>query len=288
MAETVAANTIEPDLIRAWSPFALALRPPTGRVTMGEKLSRSAGHSVEFQDFREFHLGDDLRHLDWRAYARTDRLMVKVYRQETAPTVTLLIDFSASMQSSPAKLAWTRALARSFWDAARQAGATVSMFSSGDIRQGWQPIDGPEHLAKLEPQREPDLARWYRHPAMGRRRALVLLISDLLMEAEPRGLCAALARQADTLSIVQPLASFEEEPPIGMAVRLIDAETHEAADLVLDAATVDGYRKRLLKLRQDYSDEVRRRGGWLLRVSESHSVAELTRACISRGILLPA
>ena len=70
-------------------------RTPAG--TVGEKLGAQVGSSIEFMDFREYAPGDDLRRIDWAAYARSDRLMVRLYREEVTPHVDFLIDRSASM-----------------------------------------------------------------------------------------------------------------------------------------------------------------------------------------------
>src|SRR4029078_3735973 len=55
------------------------------------------GPSVEFRDYRDYHPGDDLRRLDWRLYAGSDRLCIKRYEQETNARCYLLCDTSASM-----------------------------------------------------------------------------------------------------------------------------------------------------------------------------------------------
>src|SRR5271156_3550474 len=66
-------------------------------VITGMHKSPHRGFSVEFSEHREYVPGDELRHLDWRAYARSDRYYVKLYEQETNLRATLVIDTSASM-----------------------------------------------------------------------------------------------------------------------------------------------------------------------------------------------
>src|SRR5215813_7414897 len=75
---------------------------PTGR--QGRRRSPLAGSSMEFADFRRYAPGDDFRRIDWRAYARLERLFLRVFEAEENITVTLLIDCSDSMQhGTPAK-----------------------------------------------------------------------------------------------------------------------------------------------------------------------------------------
>ncbi|MBY0111276.1 MAG: DUF58 domain-containing protein [Phycisphaerales bacterium] len=63
----------------------------------GERRSKRRGRSVEFDDFRNYAIGDDLRHIDWNIYARFDRLVIKLFREEEDMGVHLIVDASASM-----------------------------------------------------------------------------------------------------------------------------------------------------------------------------------------------
>ncbi len=71
-------------------------RPVRGRYA-GRHTSRQRGHSVEFNDYREYTPGDEVGDIDWKAYARSDRLYIKRFEHQTDMTVGLLIDASASM-----------------------------------------------------------------------------------------------------------------------------------------------------------------------------------------------
>ena len=78
----------------------------------GERRSRRRGRSVEFDDFRDYAPGDDLRHVDWNIYARLDRLYVKLFREEEDLALNILVDNSASMDmGSPGKLLFAHQLA---------------------------------------------------------------------------------------------------------------------------------------------------------------------------------
>lgn len=65
----------------------------------GERRSKRRGRSVEFDDFRNYTAGDDLRHIDWNVYARLDRLFIKLFREEEDLAVHVVVDASASMQT---------------------------------------------------------------------------------------------------------------------------------------------------------------------------------------------
>ena len=69
--------------------------PPRGPA--GERVGRGTGSSLEFHDRRSYEPGDDVRHLDWRAYARTDTLLVRQWREEVLARCEILLDGSRSM-----------------------------------------------------------------------------------------------------------------------------------------------------------------------------------------------
>src|SRR2546425_3232028 len=84
--------------------FRLAMpRAPIGG-RLGERLGSGTGSSLEFQDYRQYAPGDDLRHVDWAAYARSDVLTVRLYREEVAPRIDLVLDVSRSMAVTDQKL----------------------------------------------------------------------------------------------------------------------------------------------------------------------------------------
>src|SRR5438128_923822 len=83
--------------------FRLAMpRAPIGG-RLGERLGAGTGSSLEFREYRQYAPGDDLRHVDWAAYARSEVLAVRLYREEVAPRIDLVFDISRSMAISSEK-----------------------------------------------------------------------------------------------------------------------------------------------------------------------------------------
>ena len=72
--------------------YQLAVPERQQSKLVGELAGRRTGSSIEFQDRKDYTLGDDLRAIDWRAYARTDRLTVKMYREEICPSVEIVVE----------------------------------------------------------------------------------------------------------------------------------------------------------------------------------------------------
>src|SRR3989475_10370524 len=80
----------------------------------GERRSKRRGQSVEFADYRNYVVGDDLRFLDWNIYGRLDKLFLKLFLEEEDLHVYLLIDSSASMDfGDPSKLLYAKQIAAS-------------------------------------------------------------------------------------------------------------------------------------------------------------------------------
>src|SRR5215471_12683341 len=83
----------------------------TGRMK-GDRRSKRKGQSVEFADYRQYAIGDDLRFLDWNLLARLDKLFIRLFMEEEDLHVYLLIDNSLSMDfGTPAKLHYAKQIA---------------------------------------------------------------------------------------------------------------------------------------------------------------------------------
>src|SRR3974390_2217355 len=80
------------------SKLQLTARQVVEGIITGLHKSPHRGFSVEFSEHREYVPGDEIRHLDWRALARSDRYYIKLYEQETNLRATLVLDTSASMK----------------------------------------------------------------------------------------------------------------------------------------------------------------------------------------------
>ncbi len=165
-------------------------------------LHRSPFHglSVEFSEYRDYYPGDDLRHLDWRLYGRSDRLYIKKYTQETNVRVYLVVDTSASMAYRGEK-AWGTKL-----EVASILGAALTMLLLGQndavgllslddgavgasfIRPSQKPSQLGlmlHHLQGLQPAGGPRLEKLLEHVnRLIHRRSFVLFFSDLLEPSE--------------------------------------------------------------------------------------------------------
>jgi uncharacterized protein (DUF58 family) len=128
------------DLLAEIESLQLASREVAHGALAGMHRSLRRGTSIEFSEHKLYNPGDDIRHIDWRAFAKTDRFHVKQFEDETSLRVELLIDHSASMgfasdfdgTTPPTKLAYAKLLAGALsYLALRQGDATgLSLFGS--------------------------------------------------------------------------------------------------------------------------------------------------------------
>ena len=259
---------------RAWR-LVLPSHPLAGRL--GDRLGRGTGSSLEFMDYRDYVPGDDLRHVDWRAYARTDQLKVRLFREETAPSLDVVLDTSASMGVSRAKREATLDLAIVAATLSRQAGGQARILEvDGDV------VEDVSALG-LEGADAVDL----RPRAPLRPRALRMIVSDFLVPDDPRPRIQRLAAGASHLYVLQVLDPWEADPTADGELSLIDAESDERADIVLDARATKGYRERLARLQDALARATRSVGGTFAVVVASTPGAMLRESLLPQRVVEP-
>ena len=224
-----------------------ALAPPQRlEATTGGRLGRRPGSSLEFQEFREYQPGDDLRHVDWGVYARSDQLVVRRFREEIQPHLDLVLDGSRSMTTPSAKLDGALALAAFLAGTAVAGAFTYRLWWGDDGGRLVADDDRPRDWRLPQPKGRSGLgAPLDRLAGRFRRRGLRVVLSDFLFDDDPGARVARWGRGSAALVLIQVLAAEERHPEPGGFVRLEDSETGERLDLLLDGATVAGYRRAL-------------------------------------------
>ncbi len=270
--------------LRRLEQLELASRRMTAGRMKGERRSVRRGQSVEFADYRNYAAGDDLRQLDWNAYARLEKLFVKLFVEEEDVTVHVLVDASRSMDyGEPNKLDAARraAAALGYLGLASMDRVSVAFLGDGEA-SGMRPMRGKRRALELfrflaEPRSErlTGLASAARSYA-GRLRGTgpLILISDLM---DP-GYLDALRDLAGTrcqLSVLHLLAPDEIEPDVAPDARLVDNETGHAVEVSGDDDLVDRYRVRLAEWQAEISAFVSRRGGAYVPVPSDLDLADL-------------
>jgi uncharacterized protein (DUF58 family) len=248
-----------------------AQRTLRGRPAGGEHLSRQQLPTTIFSDHRPYSHGDDIRYIDWNAYAHQNEFFVKLGEVEQDVNVHLLIDTSRSMSlGTPPKLRATQQLAAALGHLAltHSDRLTLVPFGGGRLR-GFGPAQGKSRVVEL--------LRFIEHlnadqPASGiasvlqeyarmyQRGGLLVLISDLLAsEGLAEGL-RALPPPTWQVLVLHIIAPNELNPQPGGAVDLEDSETGRRVELTLDAETIGEYRRALQAWREQIASACARRG----------------------------
>ena len=289
-ADRPAAN---PAVAAAAARFTLAGPPPRAGGLAGERVGRTAGSGLEFREHRRYLPGDDVRHLDWAALARTDVPTVRVFREEVARDAAVWLDGSASMASDPAKAALALDLAAVFLRSAAADGDRPALHVLSESARP-DPRGAPAEV--LEPRLfagSASLAELAARRALpGGGRGVRVVVSDFLFPHDPGALVRALAGDAAAVRLVRVLSRFEADPasvvPAGDGRRLVDAEARggagEAAEVTLDAAAVAAYRGRLRALTDGLADACRARGAAFVAVVADPGVP---LAAVCRDRLVP-
>jgi len=204
-------DLLEPGVAAQLDRLDLLSRKVFAGKLPGERRSKRRGRSVEFEDYRPYVPGDDLRHLDWKIFARLDRFVLKIFREEQDLSLHVLLDASPSMlaaggidaserQSRPtSKLLWGARLAAAlaYLGLANNNRVTVAAFGGGAGFERLAPMRGrrnTERVARFLIDRvrgaaapapgnpDADFEDAARRFARGTRdRGVVVLISDLLI-----------------------------------------------------------------------------------------------------------
>jgi len=282
--------------LRQLERLLLLMRAPVRGGLKGGRRSVKRGQSVEFADYREYALGDDLRQLDWNVYARLEKLFVKLFIEEEDVTVTLLLDASASMASGrPEKLLFAKraAAALGYIALASEDRVTVSVMAGrasrrrGGLRGSGRVFRLLSDLSAVEPAVGPtDLVAAARHAAAQLTgRGVVVLLSDLLDPAADR-VIRELAATGSELVILHVLSPDELDPALEGDLRLVDSETGDRVDVTADLGTLDAYKTRLAAWKQGFADLAARRRASYVDLSSDTNLAELMFAELRRRRVL--
>ena len=267
---TPAASTrfLDPELLARIGSLELLARTVVEGFMSGLHRSPFTGFSTEFTEYRQYNPGDDLRYLDWRLLARTDRYFIKKYRADTNTQCHILIDTSASMNyahaSSVTKLQYAQFLAASLaYLLNRQQDAVGLVAFANKVHTHVPARNRTGHmrtifgnLSLLEPGGETNLSESLHQLAeILTQRGIVIVVSDFY--DQPERLAEAFQhlrfKGHDTVAfqvLDQNELDFDFSDPV---LLLEDAETQEQMPVLPDVV-MDGYRERMRR----HVEEMRR------------------------------
>ncbi|MGO8671986.1 MAG: DUF58 domain-containing protein [Capsulimonadaceae bacterium] len=233
---------LDPDFVKKIEALNLVTKRAFLGQAKGDRRSRKRGTSIEFADYREYTMGDDLRYVDWRAYARLDKLFLKLFIEEEDLNLHLLLDSSRSMDYGEPM---TKA------DYARRLAAALGYIA---LSEHDRVVVAPFKTALGEimpPQRgKPGIIPFFRYleekiPASGgtnmgdalsryaaqvKTPGIAVVMSDFFDESHMRGIKALLSRKMQVF-LVHIFAPEELKPTLTGDLKLVDSETDETCDV---------------------------------------------------------
>ncbi len=292
-------SLLDPAFIRELEALRRRLEIRARSGAAGEHAARRRGGSAEFQEHRYYEPGDDLRRVDWLAFARTGAPVVKLFRAEEDVVVRLLLDASASLEfGDPPKIEVARRLGAAFAYMALAssqraqvlvAGAkaeATGLSRRGNARRGRGGLFGVlRDLSRDTPSGRVELARAIEEVvAQSPRPGMLVVLSDFF-DAGPVTAALGRARAAGhDVALVQVLDRAEIEPNLEGDYELVDAETGARVNITMDAAAIDAYVLRFAGLVEELRVWARRHGASYVRVTSDEALEGAVRRFVARSV----
>ena len=249
---------LDPAVLNAISGLDLVAKTVVDGFVAGLHRSPDFGFSQEFAEYRAYTPGDDLRHVDWNVFARTERAYLKRYRGETNSLLTILLDASNSMKYTShtvTKMDYARFTAASLFYLAikDQRDAAGLIVFDDEVRNYIRPSMRQGQLHRLlaglelaEPRARTDFGKPLHHfQEFLRRRGVVVILSDFY--EDPKTIIRTiepLRFHGNEVVLFHVLDPKEIDPKMNEAVVLVDLETRAHMEVTPDYLNKD-YRQKI-------------------------------------------
>ena len=233
----------------------------------GQHLVRSYGQTVEFADFREYQLGDDIRRIDWNMYSRFEKYFLRLFTDERQMQVQIFLDCSASMgKDNPEKGQYALATAGALGFLAMESmdKVTFNLMKGEKAENPYGIIIGKNAfframgaLEELSFEEDADIEACVKScPDTSTRNGLTVIISDFLTESNWKKAVEYLCYKKRQVLLVQILTPDELDPVYDGRVHLIDSEAGDLADgknmrLRITKSMLQAYQEALTDFKAD-------------------------------------
>jgi uncharacterized protein (DUF58 family) len=293
---------LDPAFVRELEALRRRLQVTVQSGAGGERAARRRGGSAEFQEHRPYAPGDDLRRVDWAAFARTGEPVLKLFRAEEDAVLRLLIDASASLAfGAPQKLEVARRVAAAIGYLGLAAGQRVQVLVARErpgqnagrgLERVGVPRRGRDALAALLRDLSEPLASGSAELARAldttlqrsARPGLLVVLSDFLDPGPVTGALSRACAAGHQVALVQVFAREELEPAYDGDLSLVDAETGAAIELSMDATAIDAYVTRLAGLIEELRSWARKHRASYVRITNDEPLEGVVRRFVARAV----
>ena len=245
----------------------LQMQPNLRGFFGGKHLVNSYGQTVDFADYREYVLGDDIRRIDWNLYSRFKKYYLKLFTDERQMHVQIFLDCSASMDISPEKSNYAVGLAAALGYLAVHNNDKVSFhFIKGEKAENpFGMIVGRRSffsaMGKIQKQKYQDEANFYsafKSTPITANDGLTVLISDFFTENEWKSAVNYLCQKKRQVLLIHLLTPAEADPNFLGRTNLLDSEFVDAADgknmkIRITKSLLAAYKEVIEDMRSDLS-----------------------------------
>ena len=222
-----------------------------------ERRTRKRGTGLEFADYRAYVAGDDFRHLDWKAYLRLNRLILKLFEEEEDLPIYFFVDASQSMNyGTPTKLDYARRVCAALCYIGLANLDRVNLISFADgVKNEMPPQRGKGRIFKIfrflndiVPGGETNArASFKTYCTETRRRGLAVVISDMFDGNGFESALDILRHFRHDVFVIQ-IASHEEiDPRLKGELQLVDAESNATREITITPSLLTAYRAEFEK-----------------------------------------
>ena len=221
--------------------LALNLRANLAGFFGGKHLVKTYGQTVEFADYREYMLGDDIRRIDWNLYSRFEKYFLKLFTDERQMHTQIFLDCSASMsKASPEKAEYALAVAAAlgYLSVHNMDKVSFKLIKGERAEDPYGTIVGKKSffnaissLENLEFTGESDISKAITQcPNVGTNDGLTIIISDFFTELDWKKAVDYLTYKKRQVLLIQIMTPDEIEPAYDGRFDLIDAESEDISD----------------------------------------------------------
>ncbi len=259
MIDSMKSNLVNSNFLKKLENLKLNSNVILNKGYSGARKSKSKGSSVEFSDFREYVPGDDFRKIDWNAYARFEKLFIKLFMEEREVLVNIFLDTSKSMDFGEPKkslIAKQLALYIGYLSLSNMDRVNIYMYNDNALNDTGV-LSGKKtfpmmvnHIENVSSDNKNDFFNYIKSRPY--KKGISIVISDIFTKNFGEAV-KYLSYMNQNIIVIHTLRKEEISPQVTGDMRFIDSETDEAKDISITSSILDAYQNTF----KDYLAEIK-------------------------------